>query len=258
MSKPQYIIPPGSNNGTQPLSGEATSSVEPEKIDLEIDKDAIPRPGSRISPGLPYMDMKDISLRELLERGLKGDQNAWDEFGRRTLPTIRGAVANRLHLYSVKSTDIVGDVANNAYEKLCRHNYRVLRKDWEDDLCIFKYIKVVAHNAVVDWLRTNKMSKHIEGLDDHQELPAPLASSPTLIEILRRDVDRCLLAFESDPNFKRDRTIFWLYFRYQYHDSEIATLTKLPVRKVQNILQRYVRVVRLKLRKDKGKSAPGE
>lgn len=261
MSKPQHALPPGSNNGAGVASFAGASSVEPTMVDSEINKDAGPRPEVRISPDLSSMDIKNISLRKLLEHCLEQgeDQNAWDEFAKRVQPTIRGVVAKRLRLCRVKVADqLVGEVTQDAFVKLFKNNYRALRKDWADDLSIFKFIRVVAQSAVIDWLRRNKILKDADEFEDSHELRAGPAKNPAEQAILREQVDRCLQTQESNPNFKRDRAIFWLFYRYGYRDSEIAGLVNLPVKNVQNILQKYVRVARLKLRKDKGKDAPGE
>jgi RNA polymerase sigma factor (sigma-70 family) len=206
------------------------------------------------------MDSRNISLRALLDHCLEQeDQDAWNEFDKRTRPTILGVVAKRLRFYGVSFTnELVEEVTQDTFLKLLKHDHRALRKGWVDDFSIFKFIKVVGQSAVVDWLRKNKMWKDSDELDDHQELPAKPTSDTAEKEILRMQVDGCLQTLESHPNFKRDRVIFWLFYRYGYRDSEIAALVKLPVKTVQNILQKYVRTVRLKLRKDKGKGAPGE
>lgn len=255
MSKPEHAFPPSSNNGTGVDSSAAVSSVESLEIaNPEINKDAAPRLKSRISS---FMDIGDIPLRELLEHCLKEeDQAAWGEFDRRTRPTIRGVVAKRLRFYRVNITnELVGEVAQDTFLKLLNHDCRALRKDWADDSSIFKFIKAVGQSAVVDWLRKNKVLKDPDELDDHQEFCARPASNIAEKEILYTDVDRCLQTLESNPNFKRDRAIFWLFFRYGYRDSEIARLENLSVKTVQNILQKYIRAVRLKLHKDKGKGA---
>lgn len=261
MNKPQYALPPNSNNGTGTGSSAAASAVEPAiNVDPGINNDAALRLERRISPDFSSMDIKNISLRKLLEYCLEEkDQDAWREFDQRVRPTIRGAVARRLRSCRVNSTnELVGEVTQDTFVKLFKYECRALRKDWADDASIFKFVKVVGQSAAVDWLRKNKILKDPDELDDSHELrsrPTPNAAEQ---EILREQVDRCLQTLASDPNFKRDRAIFWLFYRYGYRDSEIAGLVELPVKSVQNILQKYVRVVRLKLRKDKGKGVPGE
>ncbi len=262
MNKPQYALPPGSNNGTGAVSSAAASAVEPAiNVDPEINNDAVPRLERKISPDFSSMDIKNISLRKLLEYCLlqEEDEDAWREFDQRVRPTIRGVVARRLRSCRVSQTnELVGEVTHDTFVKLFNHDRRALRKDWVDDVSIFKFVKVVGRSAVVDWLRKNKILKDPEELDDRQGF----CSRPTLDtaegEIFRKQVDECLKTLESHPNYKRDRAIFWLFYRQGYRDSEIATLVKVSPKTVQNILQKYVRVVRLKLRKDKGKGAPGE
>jgi len=262
MNKPKYALPPGSNNGTGAASSAAASTEEPAiNVDPEINNDAVPRLERRIPPDFSSMDIKNISLRELLEYCLlkEEDQDAWREFDQRVRPTIRGVVAKRLRSCRVSQTnELVGEVTNDTFVKLFNHERRALRKDWVDDDSIFKFVKVVGRSAAIDWLRKNKMLKDTDELNDSYELRSRPAPNPAEEEILREQVDRCLQTLASDPNFKRNRAIFWLFYRQGFHDSEIAALVKLPTKTVQNILQKYVRVVKLRLRKDKGKGAPEE
>lgn len=262
MNKPQYELPPGSNNGTGAVSSAAASAVEPAiNVDPEINHDAVPRLERRISPDFSSMDIKNISLRKLLEYCLlkEEDQDAWREFDERVRPTIRGAVARRLRSCRVNHTnELVGEVTNDTFVKLFNHDRRALRKDWLDDDSIFRFVKVVGQSAAVDWLRKNKILNNPDELDDSYELRSRPAPNPAEGEILRAEVEKCLQTLASHPNYKRDRAIFWLFYRYGYRDSEIAALVKLPPKTVQNILQKYVRVVRLRLREDKGKGAPEE
>jgi RNA polymerase sigma factor (sigma-70 family) len=247
MDKPQYALPP-SNNGTGSVSSASASAVEPVII---VD---LPRPEGRISPGLS-MDIKNISLRELVEYCLKEhDEEAWREFDRRMRPTVRGVVAKRLRCCNVNATnELVGEITQDTFLNLLNHDRRALRKEWADDHCIFKFVKVVGNNAVVTWLRKNKVLKDPDELDDQQEFRAGPKSNSAESKILREQVDRCLQTLESHPNYKRDRAIFWMFYLDGYRDSEIAKLVNLPVKTVQNSLQKYIRVVKLKLRKDKEK-----
>jgi RNA polymerase sigma factor (sigma-70 family) len=250
-----------SNNGTGVLSSAPVSPVEPAEMGVsEINKDSAPRLKGRIAPGPSFMDIKNISLRELVEHCLKQqDDQGWREFDRRTRPTVRGVVAKRLRLYRVKpANEPMEEITQDTFLNLFNHDFRALRKDWVDDASIFKFVKVVGHNAVVDWLRKNKGFRDPEELDDSQQFRMPQRPNPADKEILRGEVERSLQTLASHRDFKRDRAIFWLFYRYGYRDSEIAALVNLPVKTVQNILQKYVRVVRLKLRKDKGKGAPEE
>jgi len=261
MNKPQHSLSPERNNGTGSVSSSIGSSIELARIvDPERNEDAAPRLADRISPDLSSMDIKNISLRELLEYCLKNkNQEAWDEFDRRTRRTIRGVVAKRLRFYRVKVTkELVEEVTQDTFVKLVKYECRALRKDWPDESSIFKFIKAVGQSAVVDWLRKNKVLKDTDELDDHQEFCSKPTPDTAEKAILHLEIDRCLQALESHPNFKRDRAIFWLFYRYGCRDSEIAELVKLPVKSVQNILQKYVRVVRRELGGDKSKGAPEE
>jgi hypothetical protein len=234
------------------------SPNEPEAIKNTIQ----PEIDDRIPLETTRMDFKNLSIRELLDYCLRANsEEAWEEFEKRLRPTIYGSVRRKLLSKNTRfSDDLVRELSQDTYLKLCAHDRRALRNlRWDNDDSVFKYTKVVAHSAVEDWRLKNKIFQDAEDIDD---LAAAYQAKgqPVDLAILRGQIDRCLQTLASQPNFERDRAIFWYFFRWGYHASEIAGLpaVNLPVRKVENILQKLVRFVRLRLANDLGKSAPLE
>jgi RNA polymerase sigma-70 factor (ECF subfamily) len=255
MKQPQHHLP-HDNNGTG-----TASPVMPSPNKSEANKNTIqPEIDDRIPLETARMNFSNLPTRELLDYCLKtGDEMAWREFDKKLRPTICGSVKKKLLSKNIKS-GVEQELVQDTYVKLCAHDRRALRNlRWDNDESIFKYAKVVAHSAVEDWRAKNKIFQDPKGIDD-LVTSYQVKGQPVDLAILRGQIDRCLQAMASQPNFERDRAIFWYFFRWGYHASEIAGLpaVNLSVRKVENILQKLVRFVRLRLANDHGKSAPLE
>ena len=232
-----------------PQNGHGAGLPEPLSAGHEKCDAAIPQSenGDRMSPGrISKMDFTKLTIREVLEYFLRsGDELAWTEFRRRTRPTIRGGCAATLKQHA--TDDLLNDLEQDAYAKLIANDYRVLRNlVWHDENSIFKYVKAVARNVAFDWLRRPRWD------------PEPIDSISLVAREVRPDhkirldeIDKCLLSWTSNENLERDRAMFWLYFRYGFTAKQIARLPSinLPVRKVENILQKLVRRVKNKLGK---------
>jgi DNA-directed RNA polymerase specialized sigma24 family protein len=255
MKQPQHHFPL-SNNGTGTVSPAVPSTNEQEEIKHTIKLET----SGRIPLETATMSFNNLSIRELLDYCLKmNDQAGWLEFDKKLRPTIYGSVRKKISSKNIKS-GVEQELVQDTFMKLYAHDRRALRNlRWDNDESIFKYAKVVAHSAVQDWRTKNKIFDNIKGIDDHGT--SFLAGKQTEnLEILRGQIDRCLQALASNPDFGRDRAIFWYFFRWGYHASEIAVLpgVNLSVRKVENILQKLVGFVRSRLANDHGKSAPPE
>lgn len=239
-----------SNNGNGALSTEI-SSIDQKKSNY-IDHERENR--DRIPPAIPApMDLTEATIREVLEYFLRStDPDAFAEFWSRVRSTIRGRCASMLQRRS--HDELLDDLEQEAYMKLSANNYKVLRHfNWPDKDSIFKYMKVVAASVVIDWCRKNGRQspcdpEYLDLLTDQSFAGYHTAD----LEILRSQIDQILHTYESGKNFERDRAVFWMFYRWGYSAKQIANLSsiKLPVKKVENILQGMVRRVRNKL--DKG------
>jgi RNA polymerase sigma factor (sigma-70 family) len=205
------------------------------------------------------MNLKSAPIREVLEYFLDTqDSAAWAEFAIRIRPYIRAAVARRLRKSNQPAPrELVEDLEQEAHVKLIAHNYQVLRNlRWIHDEAIFPYATVIATHVALDWMRKNKIDPN--PLDENENPEIHLRRSQgDDNEILRRQIDRCLFTLAGEPHFKRDRAIFWLYYRWGYRAGQIAKLpsVNLPVKTVENILLRLRVVIRSRLEADghKGK-----
>jgi RNA polymerase sigma-70 factor (ECF subfamily) len=207
-----------------------------------------------------HMDLQTASNQKLLEYCLRtDDQLAWMEFKRRLKSLIRGVIARRLDYGSDRSPESIDDLEQDVYVKLFANDCRVLRKfQWPTDESIFSYVTATARSVVEDHRRKRKNDplNRGESLDDPDRNVPSKDRGNSDCRILRGQIDKCLrISFGSEPEFKRDRAMFWLYYRWGYTAKQIACIPSigLPVKKVENILQRLGRAVKSMLESDSRK-----
>jgi RNA polymerase sigma-70 factor (ECF subfamily) len=82
------------------------------------------------------------------------------------------------------------------------------------------------------------------------------ASTEPERKIFLEEIDRALKALSHLPNFERDYSIFWLYYRNGLTAKAISSLpdVKLTVKSVESILYRWTRYIRGAFLKDKKSS----
>lgn len=198
------------------------------------------------------MDFKAWPIRRLLEYFLdSGDQAAWAELATRLRRSIRTAAFKRLHRSNRDAPlELLEDLEQDTHVKLLDKNCKALRNlKWPHAEAIYPYVTVVATNVARDWIRKHKTIP--DPLDENKQV---LLARHKAIDAgpLRKRIDEALFTQAGKPHFTRDRGIFWLYYRWEYTAAEIARLpsVNLPVKKVENILQRLMRVVRSRLGAD--------
>jgi RNA polymerase sigma-70 factor (ECF subfamily) len=214
--------------------------------------------GHRIPPVTPLtMDWKDLPIKELLEYCLRTkDPAAWSEFIRRIDPITKGAIVKRLRLWIQPTPDLVDDLAQDTRAKLFANDARALRNlHCAHENAVFGFVKVVAANVAEDYRRSRsgKMRAKEESLEIIEQKSAT-GSKEKDLNILREQIDKCLLGLAGGPAFARDRAIFWLYYRWGYTAKQIARLPSinLPIKDVENLLLRLVRLVKSKLKQGPG------
>jgi RNA polymerase sigma-70 factor (ECF subfamily) len=151
----------------------------------------------------------------------------------------------------------VDDLVHDTYLKLMANDFRALREfDFQHENAIFGFLKTVASNVVMDYFRSQQNDKrggrqeHV-GLDDIAFfIPAPRsgADQPDR-EIMIHEINEVLKSQASDPNFVRDYSIFWLYYRHGFTAKAISNLPgiQLEVKGVESALLRLTRLVRSRM-----------
>lgn len=207
------------------------------------------------------MDPKKLSIQELLQLCLATQDPApWQEFVCRVQPLISKVVGRTARRSRWPSTDpaLVDDLTQDTFMKLFANDYRALREfQFEDENHFFGFIKTVASNVAHDYIRKVDSSKRPDGRDQEDMEKAketvPDKSSlakDTLSQILITEIQRTLEEeLRNEPNFRRDITIFWLYYRWGLTAKEISKLRSidLTVKGVESVLLRLTRLIRGRL-----------
>jgi RNA polymerase sigma-70 factor (ECF subfamily) len=204
------------------------------------------------------MDGQKLSPQELLRACLTtGSESLWNQFVRTFQPMIASVIIKTLRRWGPPDTALVDDLVQETYLKLCGNNFRALREIQSDhENAVFGFIKVVASNVVQDHYRKFLSQKRGSGKgeEDLELAHASAVSDSSFSErVERRDqlgqIDECLKAYSTDPNFERDYAIFWLFHRQGLTAKEISELPsiELSVKGVESTLLRLARLVRSKL-----------
>lgn len=206
------------------------------------------------------MDYTIISPEDLVLACLNnGEEAAWVEFIRRFQPLIAGVVLRVCRQWAQPSPQLIDDLVQETYLKLCADRFRLLRafKSCHKD-AMFGYIKVFAANLARDHFKTSRALKRggatVTDSLDAEAVSGTVAERMSLSETVERKliiekVAGLLAAGTSGPSAERDRQIFWLYYRVGLTAGGIASLPKigLSTKGVESILLRLTRQVRQQL-----------
>jgi RNA polymerase sigma-70 factor, ECF subfamily len=187
-----------------------------------------------------------------------GEESAWIEFVRRFQPLIAGVVMRVGRRWGESSCEVLDDLVQETYLKLCADRESLLRNfQATHPDAVFGFVKVFTANLVHDHFKGVHSKKRGGGTrtepadDNTPEAPNSASSDAKSIEraILLSQIDVCLLGAESGPNAKRDRNIFWLYYRVGLPASAIAALPTigLTTKGVESTILRMTRAVRQRL-----------
>jgi RNA polymerase sigma-70 factor (ECF subfamily) len=169
---------------------------------------------------------------DLLESCLEsGAAEAWEEFVSRFQQTVSLGVLRAVRKWTDPSKEIIEDLAQETFLKLCADNCRILRDfvpQSADSLAA--YLRVIAINVVNDHFRSATARKRggVAALgrsappearepttDGHQEIVRAL-----LLSEIESKLGQCL----KGPNRQRDETVFWFYYRQGLSARAIAAL----------------------------------
>jgi RNA polymerase sigma-70 factor (ECF subfamily) len=190
------------------------------------------------------------------------DEASWTEFVRRYQPLIMEAVVTAVRRMRNISSALIDDLVQEVYIKLCNNDFRALRElKILNENALSGFLKVVASNVARDYFRT-AMSARSSG-DIEKEHGSPKGPHSRLIEltdansssgvlereIFLKEMDGLLQAHSQDPNFERDYTVFWVYFRSGLTAKEISNLPGmgLSVKGVESVLLRMTQQIKAKL-----------
>jgi len=178
---------------------------------------------------------------------------AFYEFVRRSQPLINGVVAMTLRRSGKFSHELVDDLSQDIYLKLCSNNFRALRTfKFNRENAFLGFLKVVSSNTVHDYFRSAASSTRGAGqaLEADRVLPeqafSSVASPDPEKKVLLNEIDSILKTLSHGPNFERDRAIFWLYYGHGISAKTVAALPgiKLTVKGIESVLFRLTQQIR--------------
>lgn len=184
------------------------------------------------------------------------DDDAWEEFVSRVDKPIGLTVMRTAWVCGERSLSLIEDLRQETYVKLLKDGCRHLR-DFaieHSDLAILRYIKKAAINATFDHFKRKSRQKeggdilHVSTSDVDVEAGKQAPGSQERIDfvVLLGEIDELLNDFVTGPDKKRDRMIFWLYFRQGWSTEEIASLPTigLSAKGVGSVIERPTRCLR--------------
>ena len=203
--------------------------------------------------------LSSLSAVELVRKcAHSNDAAAWRELVRRFHPVIAAAVLRTARRCCEPPRQLLDDLIQDTYLKLCNNNCRLLRSfQPEHSNSIYGFLQVMAANVVHDHFKAERAGKrgagrHTESLservqsDPQARVTAAGGSGAMERQILLRQVDEVLAHLTASPELKRNRMIFFLYYRQGLTASEIASLPSLQLttKGVESILARLTHMIR--------------
>jgi RNA polymerase sigma-70 factor, ECF subfamily len=167
--------------------------------------------------------MENNDLAQVLKACLDGGGRAeWEHFIALAQPVLASGVLRTLSRVPIASRELVDDLVQDTFLKLCNHDFRILRNfRTGDTIALRAYLKTIAGSVVMDHFRSNKPGRSV----DLDAVAATLASSDGMSGDLERKlllarVQKCLEGEEP-----RNRQIFWLYHRQGLTPRAISVLS---------------------------------
>jgi len=202
------------------------------------------------------VDYSGIAHKDLLRACAdSGTAAAWEEFIRRFNPVIT-QVTIRMAARFGESRFVVDDLIQETYLKICSQGCKLLKNvELDDPQAIFGFLKVVTANVVHDHFKARHARKRgfgqkFEEIDEATNPSSCKASagSPEYIErqVLIRQIDQRLSSSLPPSEAKRDRIVFWLYYRSGLTATAIAAMPSigLTTKGVESLLHRLTYLVR--------------
>ena len=208
------------------------------------------------------MDYAALSAERLILACTQtGDAAAWGEFVRRfhrLIATVALRVARR---WGDSSPQVVDDLIQETYLKLCAANFRILRsfKSQHPD-AFYGYLKVVTANLVHDQFKAAHSGKRGSGtsevaVDPQIASEGGASAKSSERRILLQQVDALLSKLAAGRHLERDRRVFWLYYRVGLTANAIASLPAigLSTKGVESTILRLTRLLRHELAADRAR-----
>ena len=205
----------------------------------------------------PYSSLSAVDL--VRKCAHTNDADAWQELVRRFHPVIAAAVLRTARRWcDAPPRHILDDMIQETYFKLCNDHCRLLRSfQPQHSNSIYGFVQVMAANVVHDHFKADRAEKRgagrqTESISEHVHSDpgarATAAGSSAAMErqIQLRQIDETLVRVVVGRDEKRNRMIFFLYYRQGLTASEIAALPSLHLttKGVESIIARTTHMIR--------------
>ena len=184
------------------------------------------------------------------------DDDAWEEFVSRVDKPIGLTVMRTAWVCGERSLSLIEDLRQETYVKLLKDGCHHLR-DFaikNSDLAILRYIKKAAINVTFDHFKRKRRQKEggdkphisLSEVDLEAGKQVPRSQERIDVVVLLGEINELLNHFLTGPDKKRDRMIFWLYFRQGWSTNEIASppTIGLNAKGVGSVIERLTRCLR--------------
>jgi RNA polymerase sigma factor (sigma-70 family) len=189
-------------------------------------------------------------LRDCLENA---GPAPWLKFVAHFQPLIASTVIKSARRCGPHTAELVDDLIQETYLRLCANNYRILRDfRFDDPRGFYGLLQSVAMSVTLDYFRSSSAAKrgggHVPLSLEDQSLPVPPGQSGQTAEhrVLLEEIDRRVLAIVPPATASRDRRIFWLYYRHGFTAKDLAAIPslKLSSKGVESVLVRITSQLR--------------
>ena len=206
-----------------------------------------------------HKSFAELSPETLIDKCVKGDVAAWEEFMSRYHRLIASVVFRTTQKWREASPLTLDDLIQETYLKLCADEYRLLRAyDPKQPDAIYGYLKVITASVVHDRFKAlhtekrggDQVAEDLTTVETQGTAGKTFGSQDaTERKILLREIDALLNASLSGDTANRDRTIFWLYYRQGLTTKAIAALPAvgLTIKGVESAILRMTKMVRSRM-----------
>lgn len=187
-----------------------------------------------------------------------GSASAWEEFVSRTQNALAATISSHLRRFGVNDPALVEDLLQETYLKLSANQAAGLRDFTSRHAdALLAYLRAIAVNVVIDHCRSKlafkrgsgEIAREIGDVDPPSNALLPGGAARIERNVLLGQIDQILLSAAPDVNARRDRQMFWLYYRQGLSAEAIAAIPYfgLTVKGVESAILRVTRLVRAEL-----------
>lgn len=150
----------------------------------------------------------------------------WEEFVSRFQPLIAGVVSRTARRWGPVTANLVDDLVQETYLKLCSEEFRRLREfqsRYED--AIYGYLKAIAYTVTLDYFKVHYAAKRGANLRNDKDFETFIRvegkKSSIEDDVLQQELEG--VAWEIAEG-ERDKLVFLLYYRQGFTTSKIARI----------------------------------